>query len=53
VIRGLRLWGLCLSYRLDIEGDALPSVKRFETGPLDGCDVNEHVTATIIGLMKP
>jgi hypothetical protein len=35
---------------LNIEGDALPLRKRFESGALDGGDVNKHVAAAIIGL---
>src|SRR5262249_10231794 len=38
---------------IDIEGDPLPCGQRFEPGPFDCGDVNEHIAAAIIGLDEP
>src|SRR3954464_5945177 len=34
--------------RLDVESDVLTLVQRFQPGALDGRDVYEHVTATVV-----
>src|SRR5262249_34822104 len=45
-----RLGALALLVRLDLEGNALSFGQILQPGPLDSCDVNEHVAAAVVGL---
>src|SRR4029077_18246352 len=45
-----RLGAFALLVRFDLECNALSFGQIFQSGPLDGGDVNEHIAAAVIGL---
>src|SRR5258708_35306588 len=45
-----RLGAFALLVRFDLERNALSLCQILQSGPLDGGDVNEHITTAIIGL---